>query len=159
MESIIRLSKKVTINQTVNDTKQKNVFDKLVSEIQALIQGHNVSGAVWELHKNRNSAIYHMLTKGINQYTQGLFNVNQGFDISLTSRHNKEIPLELYMVSIDDYDFINNVTFSFYFKTIEFRIVEKISYALVLKGNDEASQIFVIDFDDKSMSIIEHSQK
>lgn len=159
MEKIIRLSKVVTLNHTVTANKEKSVYDALVTELHTLIHGHNTSGAIWQLHKNRNTGIFQMLTKGINQYAIGLFNANQGFDVSLTGRHNLEIPIELYFVSIDDYDFNNQATFSFYFKTNEYWLVEKISYALVLKGNNEANQTFVVDIDDKELSIIEYTQK
>lgn len=159
MEKIIRLSKVVTIDQTVTDPKQKDVYDALVVEMQNLLHGHNTAGSVWNLHKTQNSGIYQMLTKGINQYAMGLFRVNNGFDVSIIGRHNKVVPLAFVYISIDDYNFSNQAVLSFYFNTNEFYLVEKISSALVLKAKQDTVQTFVVDFDDKSISITEHTEK
>lgn len=159
MERIIRLSKVVTLNHTVTDPKEKSVYDDLVAEMQNQIHGQNTAGAIWKLHKTQNSGLFQMLTREVNNYALGLFRVNKGFHVSIIGRQGIEIPLELYFVSIEDYNFSNQAILSFHFKTNEFWLAEKISYALVLKGNNEASQTFVIDFDDKSISIIEHTEK
>jgi hypothetical protein len=159
MDKIIRLSKVVTLNHTVTDIKQKAVYDALVVEMQNCIHGQNTAGAIWQLHKNQNSGIYQTLTKEINQYALGLFRVNKGFDISIIGRHNVVIPLDFFYVGIDDYNFNNQAVLSFYFKTNEFYLVENISSSLVLKANQETVQTFVVDFDDKSISITEHTQK
>jgi len=159
MDKIIRLSKVVTLNHTVTDLKQKAVYDALVAEIQNGIQSHNTSGAIWQLHKTQNSTLYQALTKEINQYALGLFRVNKGFEVSIIGRHNINVPLEFVYVSIDDYNFNNQAVLSFYFRTNEFYLVETISSALVLTANQETLQTFVVDFDDKSISITEHTQK
>ena len=159
MDKIIRLSKVVTLDHTVTDIKQKAVYDALVTEMQNCIQGHNTGGSIWQLHKIQNSALYQRLTNEINQYALGLFRVNKGFDISIIGRHNIVVPLEFFYVSIDDYNFNNQAVLSFYFKTNEFYLVENISSAMVLKANQETIQTFVVDFDDKSISITEHTQK
>lgn len=159
MDKIIRLSKVVTLDHTVTDIKQKAVYDALVIELQNLIQGHNTAGNVWHLHKTQNSGIFQMLTKGINQYALGLFRVNNGFEVSIIGRHNILVPLDFVYVSIDDYNFNNQAVLSFYFKTNEFYLLDNISSALVLKANPETVQTFVVDFDDKSISITEHTQK
>lgn len=159
MEKIIRLSKVVTLNSTVTDIKQKSVFDALVTEMQNCIHGQNTAGSIWQLHKNQNSSLYQRLTTEINQYALGLFRVNQGFDVSIIGRHNIVVPLEFFYVTIDDYNFNNQAVLSFYFKTNEFYLLETLGSALILKANKEAIHTFVVDFDDKSISITEHTQK
>lgn len=159
MDKIIRLSKVVTLNNTVSDIKQKAVFDALVTEMQNCIHGQNTVGSIWQLHKNQNSSLHQSLTTEINQYALGLFRVNKGFDVSIIGRHNIVVPLDLVYVSIDDYNFNNQAVLSFYFKTNEFYLVENINSALVLKANQETVQTFVVDFDDKTISITEHTQK
>lgn len=159
MEKIIRLSKVVTLDQNVTDPKQKGVYDALVVEMQILLDGYNTAGSVWNLHKSQNSGIYQMLTKGIYQCAMGLFSVNNGFDVSIIGRHNTIVPLAFVYVSIDDYNFTNQAVLSFYFNTNEFYLVEKISSALVLKAKQDIVQTFVVDFDDKIISITEHTVK
>lgn len=159
MDKIIRLSKVVTLNNTVTNLKQKAVFDALVTEMQNCIQGQNTAGSIWQLHKNQNSSLYQRLTTEINQYALGLFRVNKGFDVSIIGRHNIIVPLDFVYVVIDDYNFNNQAVLSFYFKTNEFYLVENISSALVLKVNQETNQTFVVDLDDKAISIPEYTQK
>jgi hypothetical protein len=159
MDKIIRLSKVVTLDHTVTDIKQKAVYDALITEMQNCIHGHNTGGSIWQLHKNQNSSLYQRLTTEINQYALGLFRVNKGFDVSIIGRHNIVVPLDFVYVNIDDYNFNNQAVLSFYFKTNEFYLLETFGSALVLKASKEANQTFVIDFDDKSISITEHTQK
>lgn len=156
MAKTINFSKIITVTNVSADPKQTNVYNLLIAEMQQVIVGRNMNGQVWQFNKEQNTDIFKGLWRSVAQYATGLFKTKQGFDASIPVRLNMTIGLELTNVSIEDYDFGVNATFQFYFQSAPFKLVENFGSALLLKQNLEDSASFIVDIDDKSISITEY---
>jgi hypothetical protein len=159
MDKIIRLSKCIELNQNIQIPEQQSLYNTLVNELKVGISGHNLVNSTWELHKNQNTSLYQSLTTELNRVASGLLQRGNNLKETIEARNKIMIPLEFAYLTVDDYDWQNQATITIYLKSIELVLLESLGSALLLRVNQETNQTFVVDLEDKSISIPEYTQK
>jgi len=159
MEKIIKLSKSIELNQNIQVQEQKSLYDTLVNELRVGISGQNLINSFWHLHKKQNSSLYQSLTNELNRVAVGMLRGRNNFEVTIEARNKIRIPLEFAYLSIEDYYWQRQATITMYFSSIELTLLENFGSAILLKASSETNKTFVIDFNDKEISIIEYTQK
>jgi hypothetical protein len=159
MEKIIRLSKCIELNQNIQIPEQQSLYNTLINELRVGISGHNLVNSTWELHKKQNTDLYKSLTYQLNRVASGTLERGNNLKETIEARNKIMIPLEFAYLTVDDYDWQNQAIITIYLKSIELVLLESLGSALLLRVNQETNQTFVVDLEDKSISIPEYTQK
>ena len=159
MEKIIRLSKCIELNHNIQIQEHKSLYDTLVNELRVGISGYNLVNSTWALHKKQNTDLYKSLTYELNRVALGTLQRGNNLKETIEARNKIMIPLEFAYLTIDEYDWQNQATITIYLKSIELVLLESLGSAILLRVNQETNQTFVVDLDDKAISIPEYTQK
>jgi len=159
MDKIIRLSKCIELNQNIQIPAQQSLYNTLINELRVGISGHNLVNSTWELHKNQNTDLYKSLTTELNRVAFGMLQRGNNLHETIEARHKIMIPLEFAYLSVDDYDWQNQATITINLKSIELVLLESFGSAILLRVNQTTNQTFIVDLENKDISITEYTQK
>jgi hypothetical protein len=159
MDKIIKFSKIIELNQNAQIQEQKSLYDTLVNELRVGISGHNLANSFWHLHKKQNTPLYQSLTNELNRVAMSMLRGRNNIEITIEARNKIKIPLEFAYLSIEEYDWQSQAIIEIYFNSIELTLLENFGSAILLKASPETNQTFIVDIDDKELTIIEYTQK
>ena len=139
----IRLSKSIEIGKSNLQPDQHEWYNHLVSELKIITEEFWKRGKSWELLKQQEPNFDSLILRDLKIFAREFFIDNMSLYPSIDGKQNIKIPVQLYDIIINYYDWSDEAIMVLFFHSEEFDLIDSFGSQLLLKNENFVYPIMV----------------